>query len=371
MLSKLPKARRAPLAAQASVIRLAACVMAALVFARPACALGRNYEVRQVAPGVYVWVPDDVIDQSGDPYFTRAGNVGFVITPEGVVVIDSANNPFHASEILYEIRQRTQLPVRLVIDLGSQGDEMLGNEIFAAQRADIISTSAAATAMQVYQRDLERRLTLDPELPTRMRGIHFTLPGQTFSGQSLMTLGGVEIRMTAMNCALPGQTGGDAVVYLPQSKVLFLGDLYVKGFVPQIDSRDVGRWIGVLGEVDKWDVATYVPGHGDPGAKAGVANFRGFLEWLQAGVSAGVEKGQSLSDVEQRLLSSSAFNLLALDLAPRTIAAVYDQVVHIDLLRRNAARAASPAGQRPAFPHAPSPAGARGFTGQTPPIPHE
>lgn len=338
---------------------------------RPACALGRNYEVRQVAPGVFVWVPDDEVDQSGDPYFSRAGNAGFVITPEGVVVIDTANNPSHGAEILYEIRQRTQLPVRLVIDLGSQGDEILGNEIFAAQRADIISTSAADSAMQSYQRDIERRLTFDPELPTRMRGIHFTLPSQTFTGQSSMTLGGIELRITALNCGLPGQADGDAVVYLPQSKVLFLGDLYVKGFVPQVDSRDVGRWISALGEVNKWDVATYVPGHGDPGAKSGVANFRGFLEWLQAGVSAGVQQGKSLSDVEQRLLSSSAFNLMALDLAPRTIAAVYNQVVHADLLRRNAARASSPARQRMTVPAAPTAGSVRGFAGTNPPAPHE
>lgn len=355
----------------AALVCAAACACLTVMSARPACALGGNYQVRQVALGVFVWVPDDIMDQSGDPYFSRAGNAGFVITPEGVAVIDTANNPFHASEILYEIRQRTQLPVRLVIDLGSQGDEMLGNEIFAAQRADIISTVTAASAMQAYERDLERRLTFDPELPTRMRGIHFTLPGQTFTGQSSVTLGGVEFRMTSMDCGLPGQAGGDAVVYLPQSKVLFLGDLYVKGFVPQVDSRDVGRWISVLGEVDKWSVATYIPGHGDPGAKSGVANFRGFLEWLQAGVSAGVKQGKSLSDVEQKLLSSSAFNLMALDLAPRTIAAVYNQVIHADLLRRNAARAPNPARQRMMVPTAPAAGSVRGFTGTNPPAPHE
>ncbi|MGH9351365.1 MAG: MBL fold metallo-hydrolase [Terriglobia bacterium] len=351
------------------MVWLMACVFVALISARPACALGRNYEVRQVAPNTFVWVPDDVMDQNGDPYFSRAGNVGFVITPEGVVVINSANNPFHADEILYEIRQRTQLPVRLVIDLGPQGDEMLGNEVFAEQRATIISTSAAESEMQTYQRDLERRLTFDPELPARMRGIHFTLPGQTFTDQSSLNLGGTKIRITAMNCGLPGETSGDAVVYLPQQKVLFLGDLYVKGFVPQVDSRDVGRWISVLGQVGKWNVATYVPGHGDPGTQSDVANFRGFLEWLEAGVTAGVQQGKSFSDVEQRLLSSSAFNLLALDLAPRTIAAVYNQVVRARSARLKAASPPDPTHQHMVLPASPPPGSARGFT--NPPTPQE
>jgi glyoxylase-like metal-dependent hydrolase (beta-lactamase superfamily II) len=340
------------------------------LFASPAAyALGRNYEVQQLAPHTFVWVPDDIMDQNGDPIFNRAGNVGFVITPAGVVVINTANNPFHAREVLYEIRQRTDLPVRLVVDLGAQGDEMLGNEVFAEQHADIVSTSIAETQMQAYRQNLARRITLDPQLPTRMRGIHFTLPGQTFQGQTSFNLGGAEIRVIALNCGLPGAAAGDAVVYLPQEKVLFLGDLYVKKFVPQVGSRDIQRWIKVLGEVGKWDVVAYVPGHGEPGTKSNLAGFRGFLEWLDAGVQTGVQQGKSLSEVEEQLLSSTAFNLLALDLAPRAIADVYHQV-----MSARSARALPSSVFHPLVPQSHPSAlpgnGARGFVGTKPSAPH-
>lgn len=289
-------------------------------------AQSHNYEVRQIAPNTYVWISGDVVDQSGDQYFSRAGNVGFVITPDGVVVVNTANNPWHARAVLYEIRQRTSLPVRLVIDLGAEGDEMLGNEVFAEQRATIISTAAAENAMQAYGRDLAHRMTFDTELPKRMRGIHFTLPNQTFQGQDSITIGGVVFDLTKVNCSLPGSDPGDAVVYLPQQKVLFLGDLYAHHFVPRVDSRDMRLWIGALGRFEKWNVTTYVPGHGDPGGRANIAAFRGFLEWLNADVEGGVRKGDSLAQVEQRLLSSSAFNLPGLDLAPEAIADVYRQL---------------------------------------------
>lgn len=301
----------------------------AMLSGPPLCAAGPdNYHVQQIAAHTFVWVPDDIVDQSGDPYFSRAGNVGFVITSDGVVVLDASNNPFSARDVLYEIRQRTDLPVRLVIDLGAQGDQMLGNEVFAEQRALIVSSADTEAAMREYHRDLANRLTFDPELPVRMRGIHFTLPSQTFRGQKTFTLGGVAIHVAAVNCGPPGVPTGDAVAYLPQEKVLFLGDLYVNHFVPQIGSRDVGCWIRALGQLEKQNALTYVPGHGNPGPGSGVAAFRGFLEWLNASVKAGVDQGKSLSDVEQKLLSSSAFNLLALDLAPRTIAAVYHQVMN-------------------------------------------
>ena len=97
------------------------------------------YEVQEVKPGVFVWIPDDVLDQDGDPQFSRAGAAGFIITAEGVVVVDTTNSPFHARELLYEIRERTEAPVRYVINTGADGDRMLGNEVFAELQATLIS----------------------------------------------------------------------------------------------------------------------------------------------------------------------------------------------------------------------------------------
>jgi glyoxylase-like metal-dependent hydrolase (beta-lactamase superfamily II) len=297
-----------------------------VVSSPPLRAANQLYEVRQLAPHTFVWIPDDMMDQNGDPNFNRSGNVGFVITNDGVIVINTANNPFHAREVLYEIRQRTDLPVRMVIDTGSQGDEILGNEVFAEQRATIIASSGAEAQMRSYQSGLVKRMSLDPELPRHMRGIHLTFPTQTFQGTTSFSMGGQEIRVLSLNCDEPGNAEGDAAVFLPREKVIFLGDLYVNGYVPQMGSRNVQRWIDALGNVEKWNATTYVPGHGDPSTVKTLANFRGFLQWLQAGVQAGIQQGKSLSAVEDQLLSSSAFNLRALDLAPKAIAAVYNQL---------------------------------------------
>lgn len=299
----------------------------ALLAPRPLSALGREYEVREVTPHTFVWVPDDIVDQNGDPRFPRAGNVGFIITDEGVIVIGTTNSPFHAREVLYEIRQRTEIPVRLVIDPGAQGDQILGNEVFAEQRATILSTSGAETEMRAYKQDLNRRMAIDPQFPARMRGIHFTFPNRIFQDQTTFNLGGEEVRVISMNCGLPGTQSGDAVVYLPTEKVLFLGDLYVNDYVPEIGSRDVERWIGALGKMEKWDVTSFIPGHGNFGTKSDVANFRSFLQWLNGSIEDGVRQGKSLAQVEDNLLSSSAFNRLARDLAPGAIAAVYGQLV--------------------------------------------
>ncbi|MGH9377080.1 MAG: MBL fold metallo-hydrolase [Terriglobia bacterium] len=326
-----------------SLRSLAACLtlagMISLFPLRAHSAVQGDYKVEQIAPHTFVWVPDDIMDQNGDPEFSRAVNAGFVITGQGVVVIDTANNPFHAREILYEIRQRTDLPVRLVINLGGQPDQMLGNEVFAEQHAMIVSTSAAEAQMRAYQASLARRMSFDAELRAHMRGIHLTLPTQTFQGETTFHLASQEIRVVSVDCGLPGHSGGDAVAYLPQAKTLFLGDLYVNGYVPQVGPRDITRWIGALGQLEKWNADVFVPGRGEPGPRKSVANFQGFLEWLKAGIQTGIRQGESLPQVERSLLSSSAFNLRALDLAPHAIRQVYDQ-----LKNAGAAHATAPEG---------------------------
>jgi glyoxylase-like metal-dependent hydrolase (beta-lactamase superfamily II) len=286
----------------------------------------REYTVKEVAPRTFVWVPEDVIDQNGDPDFSRAANAGFIITDEGVAVVDTTNSPFHARELLYEIRQRTDIPVRLVIDMGPQGDQMLGNEVFAEQRAAIVSTANAAAQMHRYENQIMRRVAIDPLLSLRMRGVHFTLPERTFGDITSFALGGEVIRAVSLQCGLPGKMEGNAAVFLPQAKVAFLGDLYVNGYIPRIDSLDIRRWIAVLGEVENWDAAVYVPAHGNPGTKADLERFRGFLEWLQGRVQGGIRQGKSLTQVERELLDTQALYLRAPEFAPAIIAAVYRQL---------------------------------------------
>ncbi len=242
-------------------------------------AIPGRYEMKEIKPHVFVWVPDDVLYLVGDPQFGRAGTAGFIITSEGVVVVNTTNNPFNARELLYEIRERTNQPVKYVINTDPRGDHMLGNEVFVDQQATIISTSVAQSEMRAYQEDLTRRMADDPRLQLRMRGIHPTLPTQTFAGEMTLRLGGEEIKLLDLG---KGASAGDAAVYLPGAKVLFLGDLYENGDIPRRGLSDIHAWLEILQQVESLDVATYVPGEGPPGDKNDLEDFRRFLEWVAA-----------------------------------------------------------------------------------------
>ena len=133
---------------------------------------------------MFVWIPDDVIDLESDPQFARAATAGFIVTSAGVVVIDTSNSPFHAREILYEIRRRTDQPIRYVINTSAAADHMLGNEVFTDQQATLISTAAAQAEMGDRAASFPgcRRTKLAP-CNLAVRGIHLYASTETFDGQ--------------------------------------------------------------------------------------------------------------------------------------------------------------------------------------------
>jgi glyoxylase-like metal-dependent hydrolase (beta-lactamase superfamily II) len=286
-----------------------------------ALAVGRRYEVREVQPNVYVWLPEDIIDIDGDPQYSRAGNAGFIVTNDGVVIVNATNSPFHAREMLYEIRQRTSEPVRYVIDTGGAGDEVLGNEVFADLQAPILSTPAIQAEIEGREQSLFQRANGNTQFQKRLRGIHITPPNQTFQGEEQLSLGGHTIRLVSFEPGLHA-----LAVTLPSSKVAFLGDLFQNGFVPQLESRDIHKWMQALKDAEAWDIEVYVPGHGDPAGKKEVGAFREFLQGLTNDIKARMAEGKSLDQTKAELLPLKNYSGHARELAPEFVADLYKQL---------------------------------------------
>jgi hypothetical protein len=117
-----------------------------------------------------------------------------------------------------------------------------------------------------------------------------------------------------------------------------VGELYDNQYFPRVGSRDVHRWIKVLRQVEGWDVDTYVPGHGAPGSKKDLVDFRKFLEWLVAQVEMRLKQGQTPADVLKALSLPKTYNWHAPDLAPDTVA---------DVCRQLSPQPAAPAAAQP------------------------
>jgi glyoxylase-like metal-dependent hydrolase (beta-lactamase superfamily II) len=297
---------------------------------RIARSAGWQYKVAELKPGVFAWLPDDIIESDGDPQYERAGNAGFVITPEGVLVVNATNSPFHAREVLYEIRHRTEAPVRYLIDTGSASDETLGNQVFGDLQASILSTPRIQAEIRDRGQALLQRENGSEDLQRRLRGVHITPPNQTFQSAEVIALGGQTFRIISF-------AGLDAVaVQLPAMKVVYLGDLFDNQYFPRLDSRDVQRWIDALREAEALDADLYVPGHGDPAGKPSVSEFRQFLEWLTHEIQMRQAAGKTLDQTKADLLPLKAYPWHATELEPGLVDDLYQQLAS----QRSAASAA-------------------------------
>jgi glyoxylase-like metal-dependent hydrolase (beta-lactamase superfamily II) len=77
-----------------------------------------------------------------------------------------------------------------------------------------------------------------------------------------------------------GHTNSDSVVWLPEERVLFAGDLVVVDAHPNLTRGDPSNWLRTLDRLMELHPAAVVPGHGPPGGEESLATVRRYVETL-------------------------------------------------------------------------------------------
>lgn len=227
---------------------------ALLGLARPVAALELDF--RPVAPGVYAFIGDTGMRTRENEGMNA--NTGFIVTPEGVVVVDSGSTWNVAAQIHAAIRKVTPLPVRYVVNTGGQDHRWLGNGYFKAQGVEILAARAALDDMNA--RGAMQLEGLAGVLQERAAGTQPVLPTRTFETHEVLRLGGREIHLQYFR---GGHTPGDSVVWLPDVGVLFSGDLvYVDRLLGVLPFSHAGRWLESFAQMERLQPRVIVPGHG-------------------------------------------------------------------------------------------------------------
>jgi glyoxylase-like metal-dependent hydrolase (beta-lactamase superfamily II) len=185
-------------------------------------------------------------------------NAGFVVTPQGVILIDSGASKLGAEKFATAIRAVTDQPVRWVINTGSQDHRWLGNDHFAAQGAEIIALSrTAATQAQFGEQHMG---ILKGFLGERLAGTRPLPATRNLAGdEAHLELGGETLVLRYTDAHFPG----DAWVWLPKRQVIFTGDLVfvdrLLGVLPWSNVRNSQRAFHALEALQPKRI---VPGHG-------------------------------------------------------------------------------------------------------------
>ena len=273
---------------------IAACCLAAI--AVPGMALEVRFE--RVAENVYAHVGDTGA-RSADNQGLNA-NLGLVVTPAGALLIDSGAT-FRSARLIHEaIGKLTAQPVRWVINTGGQDHRWLGNGYFQSQGAEIIAHAHAVPDMRSRGGDQLDALHL--LLGAQAEGTVPTLPTRLIDGaDARIDLGGTVIELRHRG---GGHTPGDTadtikvVVWLPQTNVLFAGDIvYVDRLLAVIPVSSTRRWLDTFAVIEALAPQRIVPGHGriTDLATAG-AQTRNCLQALRAHMKRAVDQGTDLSE---------------------------------------------------------------------------
>lgn len=226
-------------------------------------------------------VTDRIYNASG----YALGNVQMVITDEGLVIIDATENGEAAGKILQEFRKITDKPVRYLIYTHGHLDHVFGTSSFLEAGTEVIATRDCVQRIQksfgemsdFYSRSryiqagkyaepyASKQIFKSPvRLPAALLEADVVLPTITFDTEYSFTLGDKVFELYHTN----GETEDHLMIWMPQEKALFPGDLYYFSFpnlsAPMLPPRPVRGWYESIDQMIALGPEYLVPGHSQP-----------------------------------------------------------------------------------------------------------
>lgn len=243
-------------------------------------------------PGIF-----SAIGATAPPTYENAGhnnNLSFIVTTEGVVVVNGGASYLLAQALHQEIQQITDQPVRIVFNENGQGHAMLGNSYWAEQGVPIVAHSDAAHEFE--DRGPQALRAAQSRVREKADGTTVALPTETFDDEYVITLGGLRIEARFLG---PAHGAGDIVIWLPERSLVISGDMaFHERLLPIFEDTIALDWL------ETWDNefeplnATYViPGHGHPTNMDQVRRYtKDYLVYLRGKIGEHIEAGGDLSD---------------------------------------------------------------------------
>lgn len=245
--------------------------------------------MRELAPNVFV-----------ETEFHGA-NIGFIITGEGVILIDTPMLPEDADTWLEEIRKRTDQEIRYIINTDHHRGHIIGNQYFPM--ATVIAHEFAWKNMKSYGDSFRTRLLnlyrnrMPDAAKEWKQHLKIIEPEITFSGRTLLFKGDKEIHLIPVG----GHTPATTVIHLPEDGLLFSGDVVVTDRPPFLSQGDTKQWLEALTYLRKLHYDVLIPGHGELTGKEATEKMSEFLRKVRRKVRSAYRAGLSKSDTARSL----------------------------------------------------------------------
>ena len=225
-------------------------------------AAGNNVPIltpQKIAPNVYAFQGKAGVASQDNRGFNS--NAGFVITRDGVVVIDALGTPVLGEAMVAAIRKITNKPIRKVIVTHYHADHFYGLQAFKQAGAEVWAHQAAREYLDGGEgaaRLAQRRTDLAPWVDASTR----LVPADVWiEGNRSFTLGGTQFDIIHLG---PAHSPEDVIIVIGKSGVIFTGDILFTGRIPFVGEADSKRWLETFSRLIELKPRIMITGHGKP-----------------------------------------------------------------------------------------------------------
>ena len=229
----------------------------------------------------------------GDP------NTGIVIGDDAIMVIDTQATPVMAQDVIRYIRTVSDKPIRYVVLSHYHAVRVLGASGYGAQHV-IASRDTYDLIVERGEADMKSEIERFPRLFQAVESVPgLTWPTLVFEKRMTLWIGKLQVELMQIG---RGHTKGDTVVWLPEERILFSGDLVEYQTTPYTGDAYLADWPATLDAIAALKPAKLVPGRGaalqnETQVAAGLDGTRAFITEMFGAVKAGAASGKDLRTV--------------------------------------------------------------------------
>jgi glyoxylase-like metal-dependent hydrolase (beta-lactamase superfamily II) len=233
-------------------------------------------------------------------------NAGLITDGGASLLVDTLFDLRLTAAMLNDMRRVTSAAQRIgtVVNTHANGDHCYGNALVADSEI-VASVRCAEEMAELPPSAMAAMMQAAPSLgptgeflsrifsPFVFEGIEAALPSTTFSGRLELRVGDRAVTLLEVG---PAHTGGDVVVHLPDSGIVFTGDILFHGGHPIVWAGPVRNWVAACDRILELRPALVVPGHGPLATPAAVTEIKGYFEFLSTEARARYDQGMSPLD---------------------------------------------------------------------------
>ena len=255
----------------------------------------------KVADGVW-----SAIGQTAPGTYANSGhnnNLSFVISDDGVLVVNASDNYLLARSLHDEIKKITDQPVKYVVLENAQGHAMLGMNYWQEQGAKVIAHADAAKEIEEHGAASMERMVKGRK--DKSQGTVLSKPDQTFDEKLEIQLGKTKIEVLHLG---PAHSPGDISVWIPEKKLIIAGDMaFNKRLLPIFNDTNTEAWITTTWDnFEALNAEIVIPGHGPATTMEVVTQYtKGYLVYMRAEIEKILEEDGGLEDAYN--IDQSAF----------------------------------------------------------------